>query len=608
MNQDQPLVSIVVLNWNGLEDTRECLKSLRKLDYKNVEIILVDNGSEDGSKEVFAKEKGIVFLDLDKNYGFTGGHIRGLEAAKGRYVAIFNNDLAVDKHWISAALATMRRHSKAAVVGGKSYKWNDKNPAYNTGNDFTAFQEVDPRTGYTRTLLTGNEERQVDAISGSALLFDTKALQKVGYLDDDFFAYYEETDLIARLFRAGYEAYFTPEAMTWHKVAGSSEGGEESYFYLYMMHRNRYMFGVKNLDGPYLKPFMRNYFDEALRAFFSGLFKPTQEKRARVNAYLWNRRHKQATLAKRRKVLQLGDSYVRHLGAHKPTDVTVVIPCYNYGQYLNEAIDSVLAQTLQPAKIIVINDGSTDDTKARLKKYEKNKLFEIIHKENGGVISAKNLGLSKSQTYWTLFFDADDVLMPDFLEKTVGRALDTGSDVIYTDMELFGPSEFAIFHAGAFSLPRLIRKNFIHNSSLMSTSMLKQVGGYKPIMKDGLEDWELYLSLAEQGARFGYVPEVIFRYRQHASSKSRNGAVLQKEKELYRLIVSLHPRLRRYSSRPRRWAITFFKGIAVLVVHPSLWIVLVKSLPKAALAFAGTIVHELRTQKSKLTDVDYEEK
>ncbi|HEX9153662.1 MAG TPA: glycosyltransferase, partial [Candidatus Saccharimonadales bacterium] len=81
MNHKTPLISIVVLNWNGLEDTRECLASLRKLTYPNVEIIVVDNGSEDGSKKFFSKEKGIVYVDLDKNYGFTGGHIKGFEVA-----------------------------------------------------------------------------------------------------------------------------------------------------------------------------------------------------------------------------------------------------------------------------------------------------------------------------------------------------------------------------------------------------------------------------------------------------------------------------------------------------------------------------------------------
>jgi len=171
-------------------------------------------------------------------------------------------------------------------------------------------------------------------------------------------------------------------------------------------------------------------------------------------------------------------------------------------------------------------------------------------------------------------------------------------------MELFGQDieSNQIFHAGDFRISRLIRKNFIHNSALISTSLLKQIGGYKPIMKDGLEDWELYLSLAEQGARFCYIPEAVFKYRQHANSLSRNGAVLQKEKELYSLLLSLHPGLRKYASRKRRWAISLLKGCYNFVAHPSLWIVLVKSLPGAAFAFIETIVHRLRAHLTKLNN------
>lgn len=595
------LVSIVLLNWNGIEDTLECLKSLRKQSYKNLEIIVVDNGSEDGSKKILAKEKGIIYVNLEKNYGFTGGHIRGLEVARGRYIALINNDLVLDKDWVEAAIDTFRRHPKAAVVGSKSYKWNDDNPAYDTSNTFTSWQEVNPRTGHTRTLLIGEDERQVDSISGAALMVDTNCLVETGYLDDDFFAYYEETDLIARLLRAGYEAYYNPSAKAWHKVAGSSKGGEASYFYLYMMHRNRYIFGLKNLDQQYLKPFMHNYFSEFLHALGSHIVHPSTDSRARINAYIWNRKNKRRTLRKRRSVLKLGESYNDHLGKHRPEDVTVVIPCYNYGQYVKEAIESTLSQTLLPKRILIINDGSTDNTQQVIQEYKKHPLVEVINKKNSGVIDTKNLGLSKSDTYWTIFFDADDVLYPKYIEKVVEHATETQSDVVYTDMELFGINEHAIFHANAYTPSRIIRKNFIHNSSLLNTSLVKQAGGYKPIMKDGLEDWELYLSLAELGAKFAYVPEAIFKYRQHESSMSRNSAVLKKEKELYELLLSLHPSLRKYASRPRRWTISILKGGSSFIIHPSLFIALVKALPKAFIAFAETLIHQLREHKGKMT-------
>ena len=158
---EQPLVSLAVLNWNGLEDTKSCLVSLRALNYPNIEIIVVDNGSVDGSKDYFATLNDIVFVDLPYNTGFTGGHIAAEQVAKGRYIGLINNDLVIDSDWINECLATFDRNSKAAMVGGKTFKWNGDNPVYDVSNEFYSFQEVDIRTGNTRTLLVGDPVDQI---------------------------------------------------------------------------------------------------------------------------------------------------------------------------------------------------------------------------------------------------------------------------------------------------------------------------------------------------------------------------------------------------------------------------------------------------------------
>ena len=187
MSKSQPLVSFIVVNWNGLSDTKKCIGSIRKLPYPNLELIIVDNGSNDGSKEYFRSRSDISFVDLPENTGFTGGHIAGRKAAKGEYIAIINNDLVLDRDWLKACLETFNNHPDAAVVGGKTYKWDINNPAYNIDNEFYTYQEVDPDTGYTRTLLVGAEECSVDSISGAALLIKQSCLKTVGYLDDKFF-------------------------------------------------------------------------------------------------------------------------------------------------------------------------------------------------------------------------------------------------------------------------------------------------------------------------------------------------------------------------------------------------------------------------------------
>lgn len=597
MKQSTPFVSFAILNWNGLENTKLCLASLKKLDYPNYEVIVVDNGSEDGSKPYFEKQKDIVYVDLPKNLGFTGGHLKAAEAAKGEYLAILNNDLVVDPEWLNRCLETFQRHPKAGVVGGKSFKWNDQNKAFDSDNEYYAFQEVDPKTGYTRTLLVGEEERPVDSISGAALLIKKEALNKVGYFDDRFFAYYEETDLIARMLRGGYKAYYNPEAYTWHKVAGSSKGGEASYFYLFQMHRNRFLFGYKNLDEPYLRVFMNNYRREYQNALYRLIRSRGKdiEAKARVDAYRWNKKHQSEANEARQSVLKLGKSYVKHLKEYEPKDVTVVIPCYNYGAYVSEAVDSVLKQTLLPKHIIILNDGSTDDSRKVLSKYAKNPLITVINKPNSGVIDTKNQGLKLSDTYWTIFFDADDVLKKQYIEKTVETARDYNYDIVYTDMQLFGAVNDT-FVSRHYSLFDILQRNYIHNSALIKTTFLKQVGGYKQEMKDGLEDWELYLSLIEAGAKPGYLPLALFKYRQHSGSMSRNQHVENnKERQLYETLIALHPNLFKHMSPLRRSLLRAIKYPFWFVRYPGLALVVIKSLPGALVAFLRHILHNMRT-------------
>lgn len=574
-----PLVSFVVLNWNGLSDTKECLASIDKLTYKNKEVIVVDNGSEDGSKKYFRTLNNIEFIDLPENTGFTGGHIAGRKVAKGTYLAIINNDLVLDPKWVERCLETFHRHEDAAIVGGKAFKWNDTNPIYDPSNEYYSYQEVDAETGYTRTFLTGADECVVDSISGAALLIKQSCLEKIGYLDNRFFAYYEETDLIARLIRGGYRAYYNPEAATWHKVAGSSNGGESSAFYLYMMHRNRYIFAYKNLDEPLLTRFVRNYRKEYYSASLS-LIKDRKnlDARSRVKAYRWVKRNHPLIQVARKEVQTLNGSYVSHLRESERKDVTVVIPCYNYGDHVAEAIDSVLNQSVLPKKIIIINDGSTDNSKEVIDSFKGNKLIEIVHKKNSGVIATKNLGISMSETYWTLFLDADDMLAKNFLAETLRMSGNGLKDIVYTDMRLFGAVN-DIFRAKPFSVHTLLKTNYINNSALIKTTRLKQIGGYKTVMNHGLEDWELYISLIEAGAKPQYLPLALVKYRQHADSLSRNAKTIAREKDLIRQIKSLHKGFYRRHGYYKTVLLHGLKMLAYMVRYPSLVLVLLRAVP-----------------------------
>ncbi len=537
-------ISFVVLNWNGIHDTLPCLESIRKQTITDFEIIVVDNGSADDQKETLQGIKDIILVDLPVNTGFTGGQIAGLEQASGDYIALINNDAVIAPDWAKNALDAFASNEfeNIAVVGGRAYSWDetkDEKP-FDTKSPFYSYQIVDPKTGHTRTLTYGDKTVSVNSISGSGVMISREAIDKVGYFDADFFAYYEETDLFARFKRAGFTVIYEPTVHTWHKIAQSTKSKPD--FYLYQMHRNRFLFAVKNYDKPYLRHFLWTYKKEWLRALVSiirhGKSKRIEQKNL-VKAGIWNATHLLSTLKKRKSVQSQGGTYSSLLFKDAWETISVVIPAYNYQKYVAEAIKSVLQQTLRPDQIIVIDDGSKDKTLEVINKYKND--VTVISQKNVGVIKTKNRGLDMATGDWIVFFDADDVLDETYLETLAREARLHHADVVYTSMEFIG-AETGTFTSRPYSKSSLMKGNYVHNSALIRRALLVQTGGYKQEFNFGYEDWELYVALAEINARFYYVPKPLFYYRRHEGA-SRDLDAQSKLEHAKLEIETLHPAL-----------------------------------------------------------------
>lgn len=536
------LTSFTVLNWNGLDDTLLCLDSIRKQTIDNYEIIVVDNGSAEEQKIVLRGIKDITLIDLPENTGFTGGQIAAFEKANGEFLALINNDAVIAPDWAAEALKSFQGHPKVAAVGGKAFLWdiNKKQSPFSEENSFYSYQVVNLISGHTRTLTYGENEVAIDSVSGSGVMINRKAINKVGYFDNTFFAYYEETDLFARFKRAGFQVLYNPRMHTWHKIAQSTKS--KPNFYLYHMHRNRFMFAVKNYDTRYLISFLRHYTKEWLKAsailMTRGSSNAIEEKNL-VKAGLWNAAHLSATFIKRRAVIKLGRSYSDKLLQDTAESISVVITCYNYAKYVSAAIESVLNQTLKPAEIIVINDGSTDDSLAIINKFGDK--ITVVDQNNRGIIKTKNIGLGMAKSDWVVFLDADDEMRPNFLESLYSAARQSNADIVYSAMQFFG-HEDGVFWSRPYSRYSLLKGNYITNSSLMRRDAVVAVDGYKEAMHFGFEDWELYISLAENNKKFKYVREPLLLYRRHPGT-SRDKEAKKKLKLAKRVIKSLHPRL-----------------------------------------------------------------
>ncbi len=192
--------------------------------------------------------------------------------------------------------------------------------------------------------------------------------------------------------------------------------------------------------------------------------------------------------------------------------VSVVIPCYNHGKYLAEAIESALGQTVKPLEIIVVDDGSTDNTMDVSKSFP----VKYIRIEHGGVSKARNTGIKSSQGTHILTLDADDKLYKDSIE----RALSCSSDIVVLAAYFFG----SVFGEWQFKSKNYTFEDLLKNSSLFYSSVFpkktwEKIGGYDENMEAG-EDWDFLVRLLHSGCSVERTEKPAFFYRKHGHSLS----------------------------------------------------------------------------------------
>jgi hypothetical protein len=234
--------SIVVLGYNGEKYLRDALESLLNLDFpkRDYEIIYVDNNSTDNSckivEEYEKKYKNVRVIRNESNLGFAAGNNVGIRAANGEYIALFNQDAIADKNWLGELVNLMEKNSKIGAACGKIYYKDSYDLYFGGGRIFYG--------GFCWNWSLNDKEGECDYVSGCAMLIRRKVLEEVGLLDEDMFAYYEETDLCARIKKAGYRIYYTPKAVVWHNVPKKRK--RPSRYITYYMHRNRVIYCYKN--------------------------------------------------------------------------------------------------------------------------------------------------------------------------------------------------------------------------------------------------------------------------------------------------------------------------------------------------------------------------
>jgi GT2 family glycosyltransferase len=244
-----PHISIIIVNWNGEKWLKKCLDSLLAQTYKNFEIIFVDNASEDGSvKLVKTNYPDVIVVESDENLGFAGGNNLGFMHAKGEYILLLNNDTWAEEDYLEKFIEAFHRipnlgcaQSKIVLMNNPEKLdvcgsfWTDSSFLYHYGY---GQNKNDPRFNKILPFFSNK---------GAAMLIRRSVLEEVGFFDQDFWCYYEETDLCHRIWIAGYECWYYPSAAVYHAMGGTLGMLDNSYLQ-YHNFKNKLLSFTKNFE------------------------------------------------------------------------------------------------------------------------------------------------------------------------------------------------------------------------------------------------------------------------------------------------------------------------------------------------------------------------
>lgn len=299
----KPLVSIIITNWNGKDHLINCLRSLGKITYKHIEIIVVDNGSTDGSGK-FVKKKfpGVRVIENSKDFGFAKGNNIGVRYAKGTHVLLLNNDTLVDPIFLGPLVERMESDSSIAIVQPKiifaSNKKLQSGCSYLTATGFLYY------TGFSKDPEDNkyNSATRMYAANGSCMLVRKAVIDSIGLFDESYFSYFEETDFCHRAWLAGWSVWYEPRGVIYH-FGGIDNSREKPLKIQFHMYRNRINSYCKNLSIQMLLQILPvHLFVCLLYAVFAILHGQMHAPHGMFKAFVWNIKKISETLTHRRHI------------------------------------------------------------------------------------------------------------------------------------------------------------------------------------------------------------------------------------------------------------------------------------------------------------------
>lgn len=301
-----PKVSIIIANWNGGEVFKNCLNSLSRITYPNWEVVVVDNGSSDGSdnlaKRILRRKTRVLSLNNQTNLGFVKANNQGYLASSGKYLLLLNNDTEVTAGFLNKLVGLAEKDSKIGVIQPKILIMDNPSLLDNTGSFFTRTGFLAHRGFMEKDSVKFSQTQEVFSAKGACLLIRKSLVDKIGLFDEDFFSYFEESDFCWRIWMSGAKVVFFPQVVIYHKV-GFTIKRLDVLNINYHYYKNRISSLIKNLEIRNLVPIL--FFHLLISLGITGIFLlkgSFKNSWMIIKAILWNILHFPLLLEKRSKI------------------------------------------------------------------------------------------------------------------------------------------------------------------------------------------------------------------------------------------------------------------------------------------------------------------
>ncbi len=303
-NPHNALISVIIVNWNGKKWLKRCLDTLLAQTHSNTEIILVDNGSADDSVEYIKTNYPSIKLVLSKtNLGFAGGNNLGYKHAHGEYILLLNNDTYVEPEFLEKFVAAYAEIPRLGSVQCKLVLMYDQKHLDVAGSYWTSSSFL-YHYGYGKDATDKRYNQKMPFFSnkGAAMLLRRDIIEELGLFDDDFWCYYEETDLCHRLWVAGYECWYYPNATAYHAMGGTSLLFPNDFIQFHNF-KNKLLSFLKNFQLRTLITVIPLYLLVNFLLSILWLIKgKPKHALALYKSIWWNAKHFKATLKKRQHI------------------------------------------------------------------------------------------------------------------------------------------------------------------------------------------------------------------------------------------------------------------------------------------------------------------